>query len=141
MHRPHRDLTHTRNVFVPVKPRISVVDDDESVREAIQGLLDSSGFMAEVFSSAEELLRSGRLVGTACLVLDVSLPGISGIELHDRLIAAGDVVPIVFVTAHADDLQTARALGRGTIDCLEKPFTDDALLGAISRAISGAPSA
>jgi FixJ family two-component response regulator len=124
---------------VPNNLRISVVDDDVSMRQAIKGLLKSAGFHAEVFASAEEVLNSGRLSGTACLILDVRMPGMSGIELQERLIASGRVVPIIFVTAHADEEERARALERGAVDCLQKPFSDDALLDAIARA-TGATS-
>jgi len=120
---------------VPNNLRISVVDDDVSMRQAIRGLLKSAGFHAEVFASAEEVLKSGRLSGTACLILDVRMPGMSGIELQERLIASGRMVPIIFITAHADEEERARALERGAVDCLQKPFTDDALLDAIAKAI------
>jgi len=120
---------------VPNNLRISVVDDDVSMRQAIRGLLKSAGFHAEVFASAEEVLKSGRLSGTACLILDVRMPGMSGIELQERLIASGRMVPIIFITAHADEQERARALERGAVDCLQKPFTDDALLDAIAKAI------
>ena len=124
---------------VPNNLRISVVDDDASVRQAIKGLLKSAGFHAEVFASAEEVLKSGRLSGTACLILDVRMPGMSGIALQERLIASGRMVPIIFITAHADEEERARALERGAIDCLQKPFTDHALLDAIAKA-TGATS-
>jgi FixJ family two-component response regulator len=124
---------------VPDTSRISIVDDDASVREAIRGLLRSAGFDAEVFASAEEFLTSGRLSRTSCLVLDVRMPGMSGIELQERLIASGHVVPIIFITAHADEDELARTLDRGAIDCLRKPFSDDALLEAIAKA-NGATS-
>jgi FixJ family two-component response regulator len=120
--------------------RISIVDDDASVRQAIRGLLRSAGFEAQVFASAEEFLTSGRLNDTTCLVLDVRMPGMSGIELQERLIASGHTVPIIFITAHADEDERARALDRGAIDCLRKPFSDDALLDAIAKA-NGATSA
>jgi len=120
---------------VPNNSRISVVDDDAALRKAIKGLLRSAGFDAEVFASAEEVLNSGRLDGTACLILDVRMPGMSGIALQERLIASGRMVPIVFITAHADEEETTRALERGAVDCLQKPFDDDALLDAIAKAI------
>ena len=120
---------------MPNNVRISVVDDDVSMRQAIKGLLKSAGFHAEVFASAEEFLNSGRLGGTACLILDVRMPGMSGIELQERLIASGRMVPIIFITAHADEQERARALERGAVDCLQKPFTDDALLDAIAKAV------
>ena len=120
---------------MPNNLRISVVDDDVSMRQAIKGLLKSAGFHAEVFASAEEFLNSGRLSGTACLILDVRMPGMSGVELQERLIASGRMVPIIFITAHADEQERARALERGAVDCLQKPFTDDALLDAIAKAV------
>lgn len=119
--------------------RISIVDDDASVRDAIRGLLRSAGLDAEVFASAEEFLKSARLHRTTCLVLDVRMPGMSGIELQERLIASGHLIPIVFITAHADEDERARALDRGAVDCLQKPFSDDALLDAIAKA-NGATS-
>ena len=115
--------------------KISVVDDDASVRKAIKGLLKSAGFDPEIFASPEEVLNSGRLGGTACLIMDVRMPGMSGIELQERLIASGSAVPIVFITAHADEAERARAMERGAIDCLQKPFSEDALLDAISKVI------
>jgi FixJ family two-component response regulator len=119
---------------VASRSRISIVDDDASVREAIRALLRSAGFHADAFASAEDILSSGRLGDTTCLILDVRMPGMSGIELQKRLIATGQVVPIIFITAHADEDERARALERGAIDCLQKPFSDDALLEAIARA-------
>ena len=120
---------------MPDDSRISVVDDDAAVREAVKGLLKSAGFHAEAFASAEEILSSGRLTGTACLILDVRMPGMSGIEFQERLIASGCLVPIIFITAHADEEARARALNRGAVACLQKPFSDDALLDAIAKAI------
>jgi FixJ family two-component response regulator len=115
--------------------RISIVDDDASVRKAIKRLLKSAGFHAEAFASAEEILNSGRLTGTVCLVLDVRMPGMSGVELQERLIALGCAIPIIFITAHADEEDRARALQRGAVDCLQKPFSDETLLNAIAKAI------
>jgi FixJ family two-component response regulator len=120
---------------VPDESRISVVDDDAAVREAVKGLLKSAGFRAEAFASAEDILSSGRLTGTACLILDIRMPGMSGIEFQEQLIASGCLVPIIFITAHADEEARARALKRGAIACLPKPFGDDALLDAVAKAI------
>jgi FixJ family two-component response regulator len=120
---------------------ISVVDDDESVREALRGLLRSVGFQADVFASAADFLSSGRLSGTACLILDLRMPGMSGAELHEQLIAADSTVPIIFMTAHADDDARARAFDRGAVEFLDKPFSDQALLGAIAKAIGAKPPA
>jgi len=119
---------------VPNDSTIAVVDDDASLREALRGLLRSAGFHAEVFASAEEFLRSGRVRGTACLILDVRMPGMSGVELQERLMASDLAVPIVFISAHGDEEVRALALERGAVDFLQKPFSDDALLIAIARA-------
>ncbi len=116
-------------------PRISVVDDDESVREAIKGLMDSVGLGAEVFNSAEDFLNSGRLDVTACLIVDVRMPGISGLELQGHLKAADSRVPIVFISAHNDDRERYRALEAGAVDFLKKPFSADALLRAVSTSL------
>ncbi len=116
-------------------PKIAVVDDDESVRDALRSLLKSVGFKAEAFASAAELLNSGQLLGLACLILDVRMPGMSGIELQDRLTASHDGVPIIFISAHADEEARARALASGAIAFLVKPFSDEALLDAIEVAV------
>jgi FixJ family two-component response regulator len=116
-------------------PKIAVIDDDESVRDALESLLKSAGFKAEAFASATEFLNSGHLPGLACMILDVRMPGMSGIELQDRLIASRDGVPIIFISAHADEEARARALASGAIAFLVKPFSDEALLEAIEAAI------
>jgi len=117
---------------------VAVVDDDPSVREALRALLRSAGFRVELFGSAEEFLRSGQSSGFASLVLDVRMSGMSGVELQDQLAASGSTVPIVFMTAHADASVRARALAAGAVEFLEKPFSDDALLDAVDRAIGSA---
>jgi FixJ family two-component response regulator len=89
---------------------------------------------AELFASAEEFLRSGRLPGTGCLILDVRMPGMSGLDLQEQLIASDTPIPIIFITAHRDEATRARALERGAVDFLRKPFNDEALLDAIARA-------
>ena len=117
------------------KSRIAVVDDDESVREALKGLLRSAGFGAETYASAEEFLRSRRLEETECLILDVRMPGIGGVELRRYLELAGHDIPIIFITAHGDDSTRAQALGANVVGFLTKPFSDEALLEAIGRAL------
>src|SRR3954453_1562976 len=117
---------------------VSVVDDDASMREALRGLLRSTGLRVEVFASAEEFLASGRLSGTACLVLDMRMPGLSGLQLQERLLASGSRVPCIFISAHSDEAMRARALEAGAIEFLQKPFNDDALLDAIAKAIGDA---
>jgi FixJ family two-component response regulator len=114
---------------------ISIVDDDESVREALCGLLRSAGFAVNAFVSAEEFLSSDQLKGADCLVLDVRMPGMSGIELQRQLVADHCEVPVIFITAHGDDGVRAHVLKAGAKAVLIKPFNDDALLNAIHAAL------
>lgn len=123
---------------MPDERIIVVVDDDASLRDALKRLLRSADFSADAFSSAEDFLSSDRFRSTACLILDVRMPGMSGMELQERLIASGHVVPIVFMSAHGDDQVRSLALARGAIDFLQKPFSDEALLNAIARATATA---
>ena len=116
-------------------PLISIVDDDDSVRESVRGLLRSIRFEVEVFASAEEFLSSERACETDCLILDVRMSGMNGLELQTRLVAAGAVVPVVFITAHGDEELRARALGGGAVDFLLKPFSEEALLTAVHTAL------
>src|SRR5919109_68630 len=117
-------------------PLISIVDDDDSVRESLRSLIRSVGFRAEVFDSAEALLNSDHLRNTDCLILDVRMPGMSGLALQRRLIATNCRVPIVFITAHGDEEARSRALNDGAVDFLGKPFSEEALLKAIQSALS-----
>jgi FixJ family two-component response regulator len=114
---------------------ISVVDDDESVRESLPDLLLEFGFAVRAFASAEEFLTSGCLGQTDCLILDIAMPGMSGQELQCELQRRRQTVPIVFITAHEDDLLRPRVLEQGAVECLFKPFTDTALLEAIQAAL------
>ena len=116
-------------------PLISVVDDDESVRESLSGLIRSVGFGAKVFASAEEFLTSNRLLDTDCLILDVRMPGMNGLELQRRLAASHTSIPVIFITAHGDEEARARALNGGAVEYLLKPFSEDALLKAIDMAL------
>ena len=120
---------------VPGSTIISIVDDDASVRDAIKSLLKSIGFRVEVFASAEDLLHAGHLHHTACLILDMRMPGMSGLELHRHLAAAQWRIPIIFITAHDEEEVRARALKAGVVDCLHKPFSEAALLEAIRSAL------
>ena len=110
---------------------ISVIDDDPSVVEAIVSLLESLGRTAVGFCSAEEFLASGYLGRTACIILDVRMPGAGGFELQRRLAANGNHVPIIFISAHADTAVSAEALRRGAVAFLRKPFSQDSLLDAV----------
>jgi FixJ family two-component response regulator len=114
---------------------IGIVDDDEPVREAISSLIRSAGYKCAVFPSAEAFLESDGIESTDCLVLDVRMPGLSGLDLQGILAKEHFQVPIIFVTAHADDEVRARALKEGAVAFLGKPFSDDALLGAIHSAL------
>jgi CheY-like chemotaxis protein len=119
-------------------PLISVVDDDESVREAIEGLMKAMGFDAEVFPSAEDFLNSGRAAATACMIADVQMPGMSGLELQARLKAAGHGIPFIFITAFPDERVRTKALERGGAVCfLNKPFSEEELIAGIGLALKG----
>jgi FixJ family two-component response regulator len=117
------------------RPLLSVVDDDESIRESLPGLIKEFGFAARAFSSAEEFLSSGAVAETSCLILDVSMPGMSGPELQQELKRRGDEVPVIFITAQKDERIRARVLEQGAAGFLLKPFSDAALLSAIKTAL------
>jgi FixJ family two-component response regulator len=114
---------------------IAVVDDDEAIREATESLIRSVGFRAVVFPSAEDFLRSSHLQDTACLIVDVRMPGMSGLELQRQLAAANYSMPIIFITAHGDEEARARALRAGAVAFLDKPFSDEVLLRAVQAAL------
>jgi FixJ family two-component response regulator len=114
---------------------VMIVDDDESVRRAARRLIKSFGFAVESFASAEDFLTSGRLPQTACLVLDVQMPGLNGLELQSRLISEGHQVPIVFITAFNDENARDRALRAGAVGYLVKPFEEADLLNGINLAL------
>lgn len=121
---------------MPQVPVISILDDDESVREATKGLVRSLGYKAVTFASAEEFLQSDRLRDTSCLISDVEMPGVSGVELQERLTAAGNRTPIVFITAFPDERIRARALAAGACGFLSKPFSDESLIGCLNEALA-----
>jgi len=114
---------------------VSVVDDDESVRESLPDLLREFGFAANSFSSAEEFLSSNNIDETRCLVLDIAMPGMGGLELQQELERNGQKIPIVFMTAHKDTAVQTRALRQGAVSFLLKPFSDTALLEAVKAAL------
>jgi len=114
---------------------VSVVDDDESVRESLPDLLEQFGFAARAFSSAEELLASDDIDQTRCLILDIAMPGMSGLDLQRELIRRRKVVPIIFITADRDTMVRQRLIEQGAIECLFKPFSDTALLEALHTAL------
>ena len=120
-------LTDTAMVFV--------IDDDAAVREAIQGLLKSVGLPSNSFGTAQEFLISERSAGPSCLVLDIRLPGINGLDFQRQLVDAGVRIPIIFITGHGDIPMTVRAMKSGAVEFLTKPFRDQDLLDAIYQAL------
>jgi len=115
---------------------IAVVDDDESPRESLEGLLVSVGYAVEVFSSAEAFLYSTALVKVDCLILDVSMPGMSGPELQRELIRRQLKIPTIFITAHRDERVISRIMADGAIGCLLKPFSVDSVLNGVHQALT-----
>jgi FixJ family two-component response regulator len=116
-------------------PTVFIIDDDADVRESIQDLLESLGLRSEAFETAEEFLRSKRSEGPSCLVLDVRLPGVNGLDFQRRLVDAGFQIPIIFITGHADIPMTVKAMKSGAVEFLTKPFLDKDLLSAIQQAL------
>lgn len=114
---------------------IIVVDDDPSIAKALVSLMESLGYAAAGFTSAEEFLNSARVGQTACLILDVRMPGMGGLELQQRLAAQGDHTPIIFITAHGGHEISAEALRRGAVAFLRKPFSQESLLEAMRSAL------
>ncbi|PYP61608.1 MAG: two-component system response regulator [Gemmatimonadetes bacterium] len=117
---------------------VSVVDDDESVRESLPDLLREFGFTVETFASAEEFLASESVAQTRCLLLDIAMPGMSGPALQVELARQRRSIPIVFITANADENLRPQLLESGAVDCLFKPFTESALLAAVTLALRAA---
>lgn len=116
-------------------PTVFVVDDDDLVRASIQGMLNSVGLRSETFGTAQEFLHSKRPDGPSCLVLDVRLPGVSGLDFQRELVDAGIRIPVIFITGHGDIPMTVRAMKYGAVEFLTKPFRDQDLLDAIHQAL------
>ena len=114
---------------------VSVVDDDESVRDSLPDLLRELGYSVRAFASAEEFLTSDCVDETRCLILDVAMPGMTGPDLQQELTVRGQAMPIVFITAQADETVRPRSLERGAVECLSKPFSDTALFEALNAAL------
>lgn len=121
--------------MIATRSLVSVVDDDESVRESLPDLVREFGFDARAFSSAEAFLASDCVSHTKCLILDIAMPGMSGLDLQRELTRRQQVIPIVFITAHRDEAVRPRVIEQGAIDCLFKPFSETALLAAINAAL------
>jgi FixJ family two-component response regulator len=117
-----------------VQPLIAIVDDDKSVREALRSLFKSMGFQTALFARAQDFLESPDFSETACLILDVMMPGMDGLELQGQL-AARRSIPIIFITGHADQNTCARALRAGAVSLLAKPFSEEVLLSALHSAL------
>jgi FixJ family two-component response regulator len=130
----HGDGRHEETLMAD-RPLVSIVDDDESVRESLPDLLREFGFAVHAFSSAEEFLASDGVDQTSCLILDVAMPGMSGPDLQRELTRRGKQIPIVFITAHGDETLGPRLVQQGAVACLFKPFVDTALLDAVSAAL------
>ena len=117
------------------RPLLSIVDDDQSVRESLPGLLREFGFAARAFSSAEEFLSSDSVGQTKCLILDVAMPGMTGLDLQKELRRLGQEIPVIFITAQKDEAIRQQALKQGAVTFLYKPFSDTALLEALNAAV------
>jgi FixJ family two-component response regulator len=118
-----------------LRPLVSVVDDDQSVRESLPDMLRELGFAVRAFSSADEFLASDCIAQTRCLILDVAMPGMTGPELQRELTFRRQRIPIVFITAHRDEIIRPRLLEQGAVECLFKPFSDAALREALDAAL------
>jgi FixJ family two-component response regulator len=117
------------------EPIVFVLDDDDLVRASIQGMLKSVGLRSQTFGTAQEFLRSQRPEGPSCLVLDVRLPGVNGLDFQHQLIGAGIRIPVIFITGHGDIPMTVKAMKSGAVEFLTKPFRDQDLLDAIHQAL------
>ena len=116
-------------------PLISIIDDDDSVREAMQRLVRSLGYASATFASAEEYLLSGRLRDTSCVITDIKMPGMSGVEMQNRLIANGNRTPVIFVTAFPDEKIRNRVLDAGAYGFFSKPFYENCLIACLEKAL------
>jgi FixJ family two-component response regulator len=120
---------HSDNKFV------AIVDDDGSMRSALQGLMKAVGLSSRAFESAEDFLRSGHQQETACLIADIRMPGMSGLELQARLNAEHCRIPTIFITAHGDEQMRLQALRAGAVEFLPKPFDDEVLVESVCAAL------
>ena len=121
---------------MPKRPLVSVIDDDESLRESLEDLLWELGYVAKTFSSGREFLASGYEEQSQCLIVDISMPGMSGLDLYQDLMARGRKIPVIFITAHESAMRPS-LVRQGAVECLAKPFSDTALLDALKAAILG----
>lgn len=117
-------------------PVISIIDDDEFYRRGIASFVDSLGYSVATFASPEEFLSSGRLDETACLISDIQMPGIDGLQLHERLVAKGCRLPVIFVTAYPHATRRNQALATGVLGILDKPFSEEKLISLLEKAVA-----
>jgi FixJ family two-component response regulator len=122
---------------LPRLPMISIVDDDQSVREATRDLVRSLGYGAVAFASAEDFLNSGRVDDTSCLITDVEMPGVNGIELQSSLAAQGRQIPIIFITAYPSKRVRTQVMEAGAFGFFAKPFDEETLIGCLAQALAG----
>jgi len=127
--------------LVDPPPLVSIVDDDDSVREATSGLLESYGYTTAVFASAEEFLQSTQLASTSCLVTDLRMPGASGIELQKRLTDSGHRIPTIVLTAHPDEHMRSAAMKMGALAFLTKPVSEQRLIASLEGALANSQTA
>ena len=113
---------------------VAIVDDDRSIQNAVKDLMESAGLSARCFGSAEEFLEWNQRNETACLIADISMPGMSGLEMQAKLMAEGSRIPIIFITAHGDANMKTQAINAGAVEFLSKPFDDEVLLGQVRAA-------
>ena len=133
---PVAEATHTDTMASHGNSRfVAIVDDDEAMLDALKGLLKEAGFPARAFASAEEFLRSGEQQHTGCLIADIRMPGMSGLDLQARLKADNIDIPIIFITAHGDEHLRMQALRSGAVEFLAKPFDDEILLESVRAAL------
>jgi FixJ family two-component response regulator len=133
---PSHGAQSTREKLLENNAVISIVDDDKSIREAARRLLKALGYSTATFASAEEFLQSGRLPETACLITDVQMPGMSGVDLQDHLAASGDTTPVIFLTAFPEEGVRRRALSAGAFGFLSKPISEQGLTDCIDKALA-----
>jgi FixJ family two-component response regulator len=117
------------------RPLVGIVDDDEDVRSAIHAVLKSEGFTTLAFASAQEFLRCGKRADTACLIVDINMPGMCGLELLAKLADDGERTPVIFITAYGSERTRTRAMDAGALDFLEKPFEDTVLIERVRAAV------
>jgi FixJ family two-component response regulator len=131
-----RIWAQTNGMAIQDKPKLlAIVDDDESMRRALQGLMKTVGLQTRAFASAEDFLNSGLLDEIACLITDIRMPGMSGLELQEKLNAEHRRIPTIFITAHGDAKMRLQAMRAGAVEFLPKPFDDDVLLDSVRAAL------